>query len=313
MNDVASGRDLIARALRRLMATIRETHQRVLAMYSPRPPEQPADEEAVHDFRVALRRSRTALHVAQNIWSTKRLRRIDRELRYYGRKTGLLRDDEVLLGTLDAVKTGLERQDETRAWLDKLGREGLSTQRSIMRIVRDGPRPNEATSGRKPIRPLRIVLDKLDEVLETEPSKNLPALELAGVSVHRALYEVRRAALAADVHNASAMHTLRIREKRLRYTVELFAEQLGEEGTRLQHHATRLQKRLGDLHDLDEAIGTITRAQDISPETREETLQALRASRDAQAAKVEPHLMEARVIDVTIALSCNDSLPTSAT
>lgn len=313
MNDVASGRDLIAQALRRLTETMRVTHQRVLDMDAPRAPEQSADEEAVHDFRVALRRSRTALHVAQNIWSTKRLRRIDRELRYYGRKTGLLRDDEVLMGTLEAVKTGLERQDETRVWLDKLGHEGLSTRRSVMRIVRDGPRPNEATSGGKPIRPLRMVLDKLDEVLETEPSTNLPALELANVSMQHVLYEVRRAALATNVHNATAMHTLRIREKRLRYTVELFTAQLGEEGSRLLHHATRLQKRLGDLHDLDEAIATITRAQGISPETQAETLHALRASRDAQAAKVEPHLQEARVIDVTIALSGNESLPKSAT
>ena len=314
MNDVASGRDLIARALHRLMATIRETHQRVLALYSPRPADQPADEEAIHDFRVALRRSRTALRVAENIWNTKRLRRIDRELRYYGRETGLLRDDEVLHGTIARVKPVDAANNETLAWLDKLSQKGVTTRRTVMRIVRDGPRPSEATSsGGKTIRPLLVVLNKLDEVLAAEPSANLSAVELADAAVRHALYEVRRAALAANVHDVLAMHALRIREKRLRYTVELFPDELGDEGPRLQSHATRLQKRLGDLHDLDEAIGTMTRARGISRQTRYATLNALYAARAACAAKIEPHLDEARRLDTAIALSCNDSLPTSAT
>jgi CHAD domain-containing protein len=314
MNDVASGRDLIAKALRRLMATIRETHQRVLAMYSPRPPEQPADEEAIHDFRVALRRSRTALRVAENIWNTKRLQRIERELRYYGRTTGLLRDDEVLLRTLDSLKPTETSTEETRVWMDKRSRKARSTQRSVRRIVHDGPRRGEATaSGGKHVRPLLIVLDKLEEILDSAPSNNLSAQELAAVGVANAVREVRRAALGTQVHDVLAMHALRIREKRLRYTVELFPAELGDEGPRLQGHATRLQKRLGDLHDLDEAIGTMTRARGISRQTRYATLNALYAARAACAAKIEPHLDEARRLDAAIALSCNDSLPKSAT
>ncbi len=311
MNDVASGRELVTQALRRLMETIRQTRQRVLASEAPRTAGTPIDEEAVHDFRVALRRSRTVLRVARNIWNTKQMARIERELRYYARTTGLLRDDEVLQGTLGSVKPTDTSAEETRVWLDKRSRKSRSTRRTVLRIVRDGPKVDEAVSTRgKPVRPLEVVLNKLDQLLATEPSTNPSAMELAAVSVGDALHEVRRAA-SANVHDAPAMHTLRIREKRLRYTVELFPKEVGEEGARLLSHATRMQKRLGDLHDLDEAIGAVTRARGISRPTRYATLNALHAARAACAAKVEPQLNEAR--HLTIALSCNESLPDTAT
>lgn len=313
MNEVASGRELVTLALRRLMEAIRQTRQRVLASEAPRAAGTPIDEEAVHDFRVALRRSRTVLRVAQNIWNTKQTTRLERELRYYARTTGLLRDDEVLQGTLGSMKPTDALAEETRVWLDKRSRKSRSTRRAVLRIVREGPKLGEAVSTRgKPVRPLAVVLDKLDQLLATEPSTNLSAIELAAVSIGNALDEVRRAA-SASVHDAPAMHTLRIREKRLRYTVELFPKELGEEGERLLNHATRMQKRLGDLHDLDDAIGTVTRARGISRPTRYATLTALHAARAACAAKVEPQLNEARQLDLTIALSCNESLPDSTT
>jgi CHAD domain-containing protein len=200
-----------------------------------------------------------------------------------------------------------------RVWLEKRTRAGRANRRSILRIVREGPQRREATSEKgKPLRPLDVVLDKLERLLDTEPTTAWSAQDLAIVSVERALRDVRRAA-QADVYDVPGMHTLRIREKRLRYTSELFANELGEDGRRLVTHATRLQRRLGELHDFDEALATVTRARGLAKVTQRRIIATLQVARATCAAKVEPHLIEARGLAAPLALSHSDSPPNAAT
>lgn len=308
MNDVLSGHALLANEVRRLVGVIGETRQRVLAATEVKGEETTPDSEAVHDFRVALRRCRTMLRVGRILWSTKQTRRFEDELRYYAQTTGTLRDDEVLRDLLASVAVREEGQAAIHAWLEKRARAGKKKQRSILRIVKDGPQRNEVTTaGGKAVRPLPVVLDKLDALLSMEPKTPWTAGELAIAAVKKARRDVQRAA-GADVHMTVEMHALRIREKRLRYTVELFANELGDEGARLIAHATRMQRRLGDLHDVDEAIVTIKRARGLEKPIKQALLMALGGTRAAYAAKVEPHLAEARALDLPFALSCNESL-----
>ena len=313
MNDIASGQRLLAHALRQLIAVVRETRERVVVSETARMTGTVAnDDEALHDFRVALRRTRTLLRVAQILWSSKQILRIERELRYFARATGTLRDDEVLRSTLASVQTSEAAMDEVRSWLAKRAQRGQAKHRVILRIVREGPTRRDAASEKgKRIRPLGVVLDKLERLLD-KPTKTCSSSELAEVSVENAVNEVRRRA-RSGVHDAAAMHSLRIREKRLRYTVELFADELGEEGRRLVTHATRMQRRLGDLHDFDEAMTTVMRARGLTKTTRQALDDVLRVARATCAAKVEPHLIEARELDSRFVLSCNEALPKSST
>jgi CHAD domain-containing protein len=313
MNHAAAGHVLLASALRKLSATVWDTRGRVLSSGATRFAANTIDDEALHDFRVALRRMRTYLRTARILWSSKRIERIENELRYFARTTGTLRDDEVLRDTLAGLSLPEAARDEVSVWLARRARATRSRHRSILRIVRDGPSPSETTSeGRKPIRPLDTVLDKLKELLDTEPTQPLAARELARYAVERAIREVVRAA-AADVHDVTAMHSLRIREKRLRYITELFANELGDEAPLLTHHATRMQRRLGELHDVDDALGTIMRARGLQKTTQRAAIAALRVARTGCAAKIEPHLIEARGLTAPLALSCNESLPDVST
>lgn len=312
MNDVTSAHGLLTHSLRQLIASVRETRQRVLSSTATNST-GPADEEAVHDFRVALRRCRTTLRSAEFIWSAKRISRIDRELRYFGRTTGTLRDDEVLRSTLASMPAFESAADEVRTWLASQARTGRTQRRTVFRIVRQGPSLRESVSeGNKPIRELDVVLDKLERLLDTKPRTLWSAHELAVRAIERALRDVRHAACAI-VDDESAMHTLRIREKRLRYTAELFANELGKDGARLVSHATRMQRRLGDLHDLDEAITTITRTRDLTMTTQSSLLTDLRAARATCAAKVDPLLSEARQLDLQPVSTSNESPPNSST
>lgn len=307
MNDVASGPVLLANEVRRLMGVIVETRRRVLGAVEAKSETAPPDTEAVHDFRVALRRCRTMLRVGRILWSTKQTRRLEEDLKYYAQTTGTLRDDEVLRDLLVSLPVTDGDRLAIDAWLAKRARAGKAKQRSIMRILKDGPSRRGVQSERgKSIRPLPIVLDKLERLTSMEPKSPWTALELAIAAVRKALDDVRRAA-GADVHMTVEMHALRIREKRLRYTVELFANVLGEESGRVIAHATRMQKRLGELHDVDEAMATIKRARGLEKPTKQAFLAALGTARAACGAKVEPHLAEARALDLPVALSCNES------
>lgn len=307
MNEAVTAHVLLATALRRLIATVRDTRQRVLVSAEAR---GCTDEEALHDFRVALRRMRTHLRTARRVWQSKRIERIENELRYYARVTGALRDDEVLHGTLASIGLPQIAADEVNAWLARRARTARSARRSILRIVREGPSNREADSaGGKRIRPLDDVLDKLERLLDMEPQQPLVASVVARDAIERALRDVRRAA-QADVDDANAMHALRIREKRLRYTAELFANELGEEAQTLQQHATRMQRRLGELHDLDEALVVVTHARSLASAAKQATVAALRGARSARAAKVEPHLIEARGVGAHLVAACNDPHPT---
>lgn len=312
MNDFDSGQVLLADALRSLIAVIRETRQRVLASDAPRETDVATDDEAVHDFRVALRRCRTMLRVGRIIWSTKQITRIERELRYFARLTGTLRDDEVLRNTLASLPLADESPESVRVWLEQRARKGRTNRRSILRVLRDGPSRRDMTSEKgKTIRALLVVLDKLALLIDEKATTACTAEELARTSLDDAIRDVRRTA-QPDVSDAPAMHTLRIREKRLRYTAELFEDHLEESGRRLVSHATRLQRRLGELHDFDEAIATVARARGLTKDTRYAIIAALRVARAACAVKVAPHLIEARGLVAPIVLSRRDSPPNTA-
>lgn len=308
MNEVTSGHVLLTNEIRRLMEMIGETRQRVLSAHEVRSEDTPPDTEAVHDFRVALRRTRTMLRIGRILWSTKQTARLEEELGYYARITGTLRDDEVLRALLASLPIANEARATIDLWLAKRARAGTANDRSTLRLVKDGPSERQAKlkSG-KSIRPLLVVLDKLERLLSTEPTPPRTVAELATAAVGKAVQGVKRAA-GAGVHETVEMHSLRIREKRLRYTAELFADVLGEDGKHLIAHATRMQRRLGDLHDVDEAIATIKRARGLDWATKLTLVTALGFVRSACSAKVAPHLIEARALGLPVALSCNESL-----
>lgn len=60
-----------------------------------------------------------------------------------------------------------------------------------------------------------------------------------------------------DAYDVQALHNLRIAAKRLRYTLEIFAETFPEENTAIIKEVERIQEELGALHDSDVMIALL--------------------------------------------------------
>ncbi|MDI3290868.1 CHAD domain-containing protein [Polyangium sp. 15x6] len=297
MNTQNFAHELLAAALHALMTDARAARERVLAVSASAladTPGGPTDEEALHDFRVALRRMRTLLRVARELWRRKRLARIEGEIRYHAQATGALRDEEVLRETLAALDLPQEAHAEVGGWLVRRARAVRKEHAEVTRLLRDGP-PRRAPTlpNGKRIRPLERTFHALAARLDGDTPRLVSAVDLGHEVLDHAAHDVATWALR-DVGDAEAMHELRIRYKRLRYTAELFTAPLGARATHLAKHATRMQRHLGELHDIDQAILTLSRARGLGAATKGAVLAALRACRVTCAAKVEPRLVEAR-------------------
>jgi len=289
MSNPSLAKDLLGPALVALAHDARRARERVLATSDG----ARGDDEALHDFRVALRRARTLLRVARAVWGRKRLARIEGELRYYAQTTGALRDEEVLRETLGALSLPPEARAEVGAWLVRRARAARDEHAEVARLLREGPAERvPAVPGGKRVRRLDDSLAVLEERLEQGDAEPRTTQDLGTTTLDLAARDIARWA-AEDVNDASAMHELRIRYKRLRYAAELFAAPLGVKAARLAKHAARMQKRLGELHDLDQALLTVGHARELGA-SRGAVLSALRATRAASAAKVAPHVAKAQ-------------------
>ena len=63
---------------------------------------------------------------------------------------------------------------------------------------------------------------------------------------------------AHDPQRSDELHDLRIASKRLRYTLEIFADVLPEESASVVEEVTQIQEELGALHDSDVMIALLT-------------------------------------------------------
>src|SRR4051794_38610615 len=84
-------------ALHVLVAEARAASLRVEAL---EPRSEAADPEAIHDFRVAIRRLRSVLRPVRPVYGRRRMRALAEGLKRVADATGTLRDEEVLRETL---------------------------------------------------------------------------------------------------------------------------------------------------------------------------------------------------------------------
>ncbi len=233
-----------------------------------------SDEEAVHDYRVGLRRLRSALRALRPMWSKDRLVPLEDELKALADATGDVRDEEVLQETLrrieptDAAKPVLDRWADGRA--RRLGGARAAAARKLA----------GAELGDR----LSAVLHQTEATLGEAPARRMTLSKLRRKSMGKMLEEVVRRGAAADPADVEGMHTLRIRIKRLRYGIELFFADDAPTAAALKA-ATRLQKRLGELHDVDEAQLRMARAWGLPAEVRAEVATRLSALRAEVARK----------------------------
>jgi triphosphatase len=212
------------------------------------------DAEELHKMRVATRRMRAAWRVFDGAYRPRLVRRYVRELRDVAATLGEVRDMDVLLEGLATYvaalpEAGRDAMEPLRAsWSAQRGaaRARLLTlldSRQYHDFVEDYLDFVETPgAGERPTRPGEPVL-----VRDTSGSRIMAAYERVQA------YETTMA--WADV---PTLHALRIEGKRLRYTLEYFAEVLPPSASGLTATVTAMQDHLGLLNDAHVAA-TMTR------------------------------------------------------
>lgn len=249
MNAPAGLLDLSAeRAARRLALAFLDDAEAAHARL-----EQGDDDEALHDFRVAIRRLRStarayADHLGGSIGQKDR-----RRLSALADATGEARDLEVHAAWL-GERVGQFADDErpaVAAHFDGLRREQAKAHDTVRReVVKGFPRERWRLARRLRFYRVEVDIDAPPGGVRLAAVFGRKALELAA-DLERRLAGVRS---IADQERA---HRARIAAKRLRYLIEPFAGELGG-APELVKRLKRLQDALGDMHDADVLLARIS-------------------------------------------------------
>ncbi len=104
---------------------------------------------------------------------------------------------------------------------------------------------------------------------------------------------------AHDSQRSDELHNLRIASKRLRYTLEIFADVLPEESASVIEEVTQIQEELGAFHDSDVMIALLSLCLEQQPHTNGKHAQAVEAQQKAGKhlitnLDIVTHLLDAR-------------------
>jgi CHAD domain-containing protein len=197
--------------------------------------------EALHDFRVALRRTRSVLR-AYRPWLGHIPRKLRRQLRALARATNVARDTEVMMDWLRVERRKI--QDKHRSgfvWLQSLLNERYEA--SYAEITREVLKEFAGMEAR--LRALLAPIANTDREAAPSPSyavvtADLIRQHLAELTEH--LDGIR------SVEDAEAIHATRIRGKRLRYLIEPLANERPSANT-IVRRMKQFQDRFGVLCD----------------------------------------------------------------
>ena len=219
------------------------------------------DVEFLHDFRVAFRKTRTALAQVRDVFPEAIVGHFKEELRWLFRETGYARDLDVFLLAIPGYQELLSM--ESRPHLAPL-QEFLESQRA-----QEQERLDKLLGSRR----VRHLLTAWSDYLESElpmddapRQATLPIETVARNTVKRLWKRVLRdgGRIEADTPDA-ALHDLRVRIKKLRYALEFFRQVLTEEVDSAIRETKRLQDNLGRFADYSTQRSQLQRfAEDLS-------------------------------------------------
>ena len=216
------------------------------------------DIEAVHQMRVASRRLRAALQIFTDALPKAKARRWRKQIRKVTRALGAARDADVQIEFVDRV---LERAtDRRRAPGLKRLRLRLAQQRDALQADVDRAMDQLEASGLFESMPRDLHAISVEAQLAGAGTRADALLRQARCVIQRRLEELLAYQQYVDQpHMAEQLHQMRIAAKRLRYTMEVFADVYEGRLDKPLKRAKRLQGQLGQLHDMDVWIDTLPR------------------------------------------------------
>ncbi len=235
-----------------------------------------ADEEAVHDLRVGIRRMRVLLKLARPVLGRHYADSVRAAYTVVHQSTGELRDAEVLDDTLGALDIA---DGAFASWVATRRKREASLRRAVVRSLEAGD--------------LSVASNLLHALilLPLDPSRDRPLVKFGKQSVVGA-YDRMRKRDGVSTENVAGLHALRIAYKSLRYAAEILSVALPEALAACAAPAAKFQKRLGEIHDVDVAIEVVRRARSLPAHTKTRSLALLAEGRLRTVAKylAEPKL-----------------------
>lgn len=211
------------------------------------------DSEFLHDFRVAVRRTRSALSQIKGVYPEDKLDRFKIEFKWLGGLTGHVRDLDVYLLKMDDYKAELSPtvRDDLTPLGDYLRDRQRREQRRMARQL--GSKRYQALLGS-----WDLFLSQPTD-LEAAANAGRPIARVASERIWKIYRRVIKRGLAIDDDTpAEAVHDLRIECKKLRYLMEFFRSLYDAERlTRLIKALKLLQENLGDFNDYEVQQGSL--------------------------------------------------------
>ncbi len=171
------------------------------------------DTEFLHDFRVAVRRTRSVLKLLGGVLPEGMAERVGAEFRWLGDVTTPTRDLDVYLLGIDDMASSLTRPDD----LDAFGRH------LVMRRTAEHMLLTRALRSRRFVDLCLSWRSELGDLISAPSRQNRTAAQLADEQLHKIYREVTKRASAISADSASEqVHALRKTCKEMRYVLEVF-------------------------------------------------------------------------------------------
>ncbi len=205
------------------------------------------DTEYLHDYRIAIRRTRSALSQIRNVFPADVTEHFKQSFRALGQRTNTLRDLDVYLLS----------EDEFQARLPEAMREDIVPLFDYLRLLRKRSLEEvlEGLSSSEYARALNEWEEFLYKPVPKKPgaaNATMPTVELARKRIYKRYRRVLRDGDYILTHTQDELlHALRIECKKLRYLMEFFASLFPRKKMgRLIKQLKKLQDNLGDFNDL---------------------------------------------------------------
>ena len=237
--DPAMRSDQAAKVILRLLLNVMRINEAVF--------EKDLDTEVLHDFRVAIRRTRSALAQIKNVFPTRKADRFKKNFAYVGKLSNVLRDLDVYLLNQDAYKAMLP--EVLRDDIDPLFRHLHKKRANTFQQVRRGLKSKKYE---KIMKDWETFLNKPVPDSATAPNAELPVIDLARRRIYKKYRGVvKTGSKILENTEDKMLHVLRIECKKLRYLMEFFASLFPRKKVNaLIGQLKHLQDNLGDFNDL---------------------------------------------------------------
>ncbi len=199
----------------------------------------PADVEALHDFRVALRRLRSWLRAWRDVLGDVSGKEERSALSKIADASGESRDLDVRIAWVHSALKSIRGQSRTEA-------------SQVLEELRRRERRADARLGRVLDREFAVAVDGVHHALQRDPSSAKREATFAAASaalVREGIGELGAAIVGvSDISERKEAHRARIAAKRLRYLLEPFDDDVAGVG-RVLEELKAMQDVLGTLHD----------------------------------------------------------------